>query len=529
METFSYTVLFILLIPSIFAVGKKKTDTQPNKVLIASYDVAQTFHSHFMESLAVFLSRRYAVSFLTNDVSAIKNKDLKNSQVSILCSTTSAPTPASMKVRIDSGSSPLDLIRQVKHKTEQNTIVRFAQPGLIKRIQVGNYSLIIYNSMDYGMAALCHYVNISCVQVITSGTGGVQNPLSLELINTMPYMLTGYVDLNSIKKRLVNMVNYFADHYLRIYYFYPGTERIAREHGLINLNEKQSYWQIAANTPVTTLIYTNSAIDCHVHLPPSYVRVGGAFLSSTTLSHDYQTLMDRADRGVVIVAFGRGAHQLPDNLIEKMLGVFSEKPQLFIWSIGSKYDELQRSYTIPRNVVTAVYIPQNSLLAHPNCQLFITHAGLGSTIEAVYNSVPIIAIPFAADQKTNAARLVQTLKMGVTMNVNSLTAKSLSDSMAHVVASSEFSKNAKQASILFHTCGRGTPFDRLFDAIEVSARSPKVPIKDRTLHWIHILSMDLLCVIFFSSLVAAVCTISLILCLKDKLLSTIHKVRRNFP
>lgn len=39
--------------------------------------------------------------------------------------------------------------------------------------------------------------------------------------------------------------------------------------------------------------------------------------------------------------------------------------------------------------------------AHPNVKLFISHGGLLGTTEAVYEGVPILAMPMFGDQMTN--------------------------------------------------------------------------------------------------------------------------------
>lgn len=39
--------------------------------------------------------------------------------------------------------------------------------------------------------------------------------------------------------------------------------------------------------------------------------------------------------------------------------------------------------------------------AHPNVKLFISHGGLLGTTEAVYEGVPILAMPMFGDQLTN--------------------------------------------------------------------------------------------------------------------------------
>lgn len=40
---------------------------------------------------------------------------------------------------------------------------------------------------------------------------------------------------------------------------------------------------------------------------------------------------------------------------------------------------------------------------HPNCQLFITHGGLHSLLEAINASVPVVGSPFFSDQYHNLA------------------------------------------------------------------------------------------------------------------------------
>lgn len=41
------------------------------------------------------------------------------------------------------------------------------------------------------------------------------------------------------------------------------------------------------------------------------------------------------------------------------------------------------------------------LIDHPNTKLFITHGGLHSVEESTYNAVPMVGVPFFADQFTN--------------------------------------------------------------------------------------------------------------------------------
>jgi zeaxanthin glucosyltransferase len=59
---------------------------------------------------------------------------------------------------------------------------------------------------------------------------------------------------------------------------------------------------------------------------------------------------------------------------------------------------------LPGDPIVVPYAPQEALLA--KADLFITHAGLNSALESLAHSVPMLAIPFVADQMGVASRIV---------------------------------------------------------------------------------------------------------------------------
>ena len=431
------------------------------------------------------------------------------------------------KMEVKNGkNSPLEVIRQIAEQTEQTTRTLFANSRLLQQIESENYDLMIYNSMDYGMPVLCQYLNITCVQTITSGLGGVHNPLSLELVNSVPYMLSSNLQLDSLSKRLKNTLLYLVDHYLRIYYFYPGMEKIAQQNGLFDsIGSPQSYWQLAANTPEATLLYTNDAVDCHVSLPKSYTRVGGALLSHPFLDDEYHSLMDSASNGVVIVAFGRGYHQLSNYFLQQLMISFKQLPYQFIWSVGSQFPELmETNNSIPLNVHLASSIPQNSLLSHPNCKLFVTHAGFGSTTEAIYNAVPVVTIPLHADQQRNSVRLTQLLKMGISLDSETFSSKVLTDAIQNVLQNQDMMNNAKLASKMFRACDDDDAEERLLRVIDDATMSAKRSVPDsRTRHWFRIVSTDVLAVIILLIFCFFLLLVILIICLQISLRKCLWK------
>lgn len=72
-------------------------------------------------------------------------------------------------------------------------------------------------------------------------------------------------------------------------------------------------------------------------------------------------------------------------------------------------------------------------VAHPNVRLFVTHGGLHSLEEAVYNAKPLVGIPFFADQRLNM-NLVEKKGYGKRVDYSELTERSFGDAVVQVLS-----------------------------------------------------------------------------------------------
>lgn len=70
--------------------------------------------------------------------------------------------------------------------------------------------------------------------------------------------------------------------------------------------------------------------------------------------------------------------------------------------------------------------------AHSNVKLFLSHGGALSTLEAIYHAVPVIGIPFIADQHVNLKKLMHK-KLGQKIDFSSLTEDLLYNTITEVL------------------------------------------------------------------------------------------------
>jgi MGT family glycosyltransferase len=85
---------------------------------------------------------------------------------------------------------------------------------------------------------------------------------------------------------------------------------------------------------------------------------------------------------------------------------------------------------LPGNHVVVRYAPQLTLLKR--AALTITHAGMNTTMQALYCGSPVIAVPLAHDQPATAARLKRT-GAGMVFSANHLTVPKLRRAIASIL------------------------------------------------------------------------------------------------
>lgn len=107
-------------------------------------------------------------------------------------------------------------------------------------------------------------------------------------------------------------------------------------------------------------------------------------------------------------------------------------------------------FDIPDNFILRNYVPQSEILKYTD--VAITHAGMNSTSDLLYNNVPFVAIPIGADQPYMAGRSAE-LGATISLDKDKITPEILKDSVKKVLTDPSYLENIKKISDSFKQTG----------------------------------------------------------------------------
>ncbi|MEV4600833.1 macrolide family glycosyltransferase [Amycolatopsis sp. NPDC049253] len=193
--------------------------------------------------------------------------------------------------------------------------------------------------------------------------------------------------------------------------------------------ETEEAWTWLSHPPrVLSLI--PRAMQPHASRVGSHVQFVGPCLSPDRPAESWTP--PSSGKPVLLVSFGTAfTDQLP--VYRACLAAFADSPWHVVMSIGS-FVSASDLGPLPPSFEVHSRVPQPAVLSAASA--FITHAGMGSCTEALWYGVPTVAIPQAADQFGNAARL-ETLGVGRHLPAASVTAAALRSAVDEVAGSAE--------------------------------------------------------------------------------------------
>ena len=191
------------------------------------------------------------------------------------------------------------------------------------------------------------------------------------------------------------------------------------------------------------LINHDEIVDYHMATYPDTIPVGGLNTRAPKqLNGELKSFMDSAGHGVVIVSFGSVAKWMPDNIKDKLLIAFKKLQFLkFIFKHGN-------NIRVEGNILLMPWIPQNDILGHRNTKLFITHCGINSIYDALYNAVPVIGFPLFGDQHYNAMKMTSK-GYGIKLSIADCTSEDLIVAIQTLLNNTTYKQSILNASAIF--------------------------------------------------------------------------------
>ncbi|CEF70287.1 UDP-glucuronosyl/UDP-glucosyltransferase family-containing protein [Strongyloides ratti] len=262
------------------------------------------------------------------------------------------------------------------------------------------------------------------------------------------YVPTMYHNANDNMPYLQRWSN-FIDYYIsKIFFKYILVPKFQ----LIYQNKSNDFtFSITEIAKETGAIWINTLpfIDFPSPITSKLHYIGGAGLPETKpLDDKWNNILNKRDFNVLI-SFGSIAksYTMLEEYKKGILKAFTDLSNItFIW----KYEKNETTLPlkVPSNVIIIDWIPQNDLLNDNRLNLFITHGGINSIVEAASRSTPIICVPLFGDQKRNAG-MVQRLGFSEYYDKENLSnSELLKKTILKIIHNKTYSKRANRIGTL---------------------------------------------------------------------------------
>ncbi|XP_063922007.1 UDP-glycosyltransferase UGT5-like isoform X2 [Zophobas morio] len=327
----------------------------------------------------------------------------------------------------------------------------------------------------------------------------------LPTINAVIY--TQYTNRMRFFQRIRNLYGTIFDYLYRHYVFYP----VQRKYMAQYFPSSMDFDKVLYNA---SLMLVNSHVTTSENalLPYNMIEIGGFHVITKPLGKEIQTFLDGATDGAILFSLGSNLHSsdLSQDTRNVIFKVFAKLKQKILWKFETDLPDK------PKNLFISKWFKQRDILAHPNIKLFITHGGLLSTEEAIFNGVPMVGIPVFADQRINMAR-AKSNGVASVVSFSKLSEETLFEAVNETLKNPSYRNNAKRLSSMI----KDRPIEPLELAmywIEYTMRHSGMTFKPSSLylHWLEMYMVDIACFLVFNSLVVLLVIFGLMRICKSK-------------
>ena len=211
--------------------------------------------------------------------------------------------------------------------------------------------------------------------------------------------------------------------------------------------------EFAASHGMPEVSQAGLAADINEHdlvfVPREFQPYGETFGADTTFAGP--CLADRSYQGswtppdnkkVLLVSLGTGFNLQPEFFRQCVRAAVELPDWHVVIAIGERVS-LAELGELPANVEAHPRVAQLDVLAHADA--FVSHAGMGSTMESLFFGVPLVAVPQMREQEVNAGRIAE-LGVGVRLARETVDAAQIRAAVLKVESDEEIQGRTAQMS-----------------------------------------------------------------------------------
>lgn len=341
----------------------------------------------------------------------------------------------------------LDVTNETLHHPNLKQLLESSEfDGVIHGFAMNTYQVGI------GVHFKCPSIVLSSVPLIPPIAQLVGHPMHPEAV---PNFLSNYKEHMNFFQRVVNFLITGMTHLFALYQEYLNEQYYYNYFP----SDKYPTYDVAKKNIALLLINEHFTQGSVRPLLPNTIEVSGLQMTDKVepLPYDIKTFVDEATNGLIFVSFGTNIRSadLTSEKRNALLHTFAKVKQRVLW----KFED-DTMTELPKNVMIKKWLPQNDILAHPNTKVFVSHMGIGGYNEAMFHSVPVLAIPFAGDQFTNGKR-AENEGWAEVIQYPELTQETFEKKLFNLLNDNKYKNNVKKISSVY----RDRPISAIDNAI----------------------------------------------------------------
>ncbi|XP_050523821.1 UDP-glycosyltransferase UGT5-like isoform X2 [Daktulosphaira vitifoliae] len=339
----------------------------------------------------------------------------------------------------------------------------------------------------------------------------------------IPDLCARITDKMSFMERIKNVISGIIQLYIENIVYLPEMKKIMHKHFTYKGWETRPSLEAMLKNVSLTLVNGYHVVGLTRPYLPGIIEVGGMHIKPPTkLPREIQSFMDSATKGIILFSLGTYINltDIPKTVMYSFIGALGKLDQKIIvkWVPDEGIEK-------PENIMFVPWTPQQSILAHKNLKLFITHGGLHSIEEATYYAVPVLGVPFFADQFLNM-KIIERKKCGILVKHDGITENLFSSAIKEILTNPMYKINMERLSYAFR--------DQPMTPLEKAVYWVEYVIKNRGAGYLKSNSLDLDDIQYFSLdtiftlIISSIITVWLFYFTLKKLIIFIFKVKAFF-